>query len=70
VISYTICKIIEIFNKKDKSNELLCQDRKGERIECVFSTLCALEGAVKGIRWHYLDCETKEELKSFFESFK
>ncbi|NLU26771.1 MAG: TfoX/Sxy family protein [Hungateiclostridium thermocellum] len=35
-----------------------------------FNTLCALEGAVKGIRWHYLDSETKAELKSFFESIK
>ncbi|MGB4702527.1 MAG: TfoX/Sxy family protein, partial [Syntrophomonadaceae bacterium] len=33
-----------------------------------FNTLCALEGAVQGIRWHYLDSETKAELKRFFES--
>jgi DNA transformation protein len=35
-----------------------------------FSTLCALEGAVQGIRWHYLDCETKVNLKKFFDSFE
>lgn len=35
-----------------------------------FNTLCALEGAIQGIRWHYLDCETKAELKRFFDSFK
>lgn len=33
-----------------------------------FNTLCALEGAVQGIRWHYLDSETKAGLKRFFES--
>jgi len=35
-----------------------------------FSSLCALEGAIQGIRWHYLDSKIKAELKSFFESFK
>jgi len=35
-----------------------------------FNTLCALEGGIQGIRWHYLDSETKAELKSFFDSFK
>ena len=35
-----------------------------------FNSLCALEGAIRGIRWHYLDCETKAELKRFFDSFK
>jgi len=34
-----------------------------------FNSLCALEGAIQGIRWHYLDCETKAELK-IFDSFK
>ena len=33
-----------------------------------FNTLCALEGAVQGIRWHYLDSETKAEMKREFES--
>jgi DNA transformation protein len=35
-----------------------------------FNTLCALEGAIQGIRWHYLDSETKAELRRFFDSFK
>lgn len=34
-----------------------------------YSCLCALEGAVRGIRWHDLDSETKGELKKFFDSF-
>jgi len=36
---------------------------------CV-NTLYALEGAMQGIRWHYLSEEDKRELKSFFQSIK
>jgi len=35
-----------------------------------FNTLCALEGAIQGIRWHNLDKSKKEELKLFFEMTK
>jgi len=35
-----------------------------------FSSLCGLEGAIQGVRWHYLSSETKANLKKFFESFK
>lgn len=31
-----------------------------------FCVLCALEGAIRGIRWHNLPPERKEELKQFF----
>ena len=31
-----------------------------------FSKLCAIEGAIKGIRWHKLAKEKKVELKQFF----
>lgn len=31
-----------------------------------FNTLCALEGAIQGIRWHNLSDETKADLKKFF----
>lgn len=34
------------------------------------SMLCALEGAVQGVRWHNLNDSTKEELKKFFKTFK
>lgn len=34
-----------------------------------YSRLCALEGAIQGIRWHSLDQKTKEELKEFYQSF-
>jgi len=32
--------------------------------------LSALEGAIRGVRWHYLDDETKAELKQFFTMHK
>jgi len=35
-----------------------------------FNTLCALEGAIQGIRWHNLEKYKKEELKIFFEMTK
>ncbi|NLI52764.1 MAG: TfoX/Sxy family protein [Clostridiales bacterium] len=31
-----------------------------------YMRLCALEGALHGVRWHHLDDETKKELKSFY----
>lgn len=31
------------------------------------SKLCALEGAVQGIRWHQLSAERKQELKEFLK---
>lgn len=33
-----------------------------------YSTLCALEGAVKGIRWHELSPEDKEVLHNYYQS--
>lgn len=35
-----------------------------------YSRLCALEGAIQDIRWHYLSADTKKELKEFYDSFK
>ncbi len=34
------------------------------------SLLCALEGAVQGIRWHNISTERKEELKVFLKMAK
>jgi DNA transformation protein and related proteins len=31
-----------------------------------FSELCAIEGAISDIRWHYLSSARKQELKEFF----
>jgi len=35
--------------------------------DACLSKLCALEGAVEGIRWHNLSSEKKAELKHFFK---
>lgn len=32
--------------------------------------LSALEGAIRGVRWHYLDDETKEFLRAFYKTHK
>lgn len=32
--------------------------------------LSALEGAIQGVRWHYLDSETKKSLKEFYNKHK
>lgn len=32
--------------------------------------LSALEGAIQGMRWHYLDDETKKSLKAFYTEHK
>lgn len=39
-------------------------------IDCgaCYSKLCAIEGAVEGIRWHSLPKAKKKELKFFFNS--
>ena len=35
-----------------------------------FSLLCALEGAIEGIRWHNLSAERKQELLQFYHMAK
>jgi DNA transformation protein len=35
-----------------------------------YNRLCALEGAIQGLRWHNLSDEMKEELKEFYNGFK
>ena len=32
--------------------------------------LSSLEGAIQGVRWHYLDDETKKSLKEFYQLHK
>lgn len=32
-----------------------------------YNMLCALEGAIQGIRWHNLDAAKKDELKEFYK---
>ena len=32
-----------------------------------YMRLCALEGAIQGVRWHHLDDEKKKEMKAFYD---
>jgi len=32
-----------------------------------YMRLCALEGAIQGVRWHNLDDGTKKEMKTFYQ---
>ena len=32
-----------------------------------YMRLCALEGAIQGVRWHHLDEPTKKEMKAFYD---
>jgi len=43
--------------------------RKNDSGACL-NMLCALEGAIQGIRWHSLSDEVKKELKEFHKSLK
>ena len=43
---------------------------KKNDLEACVNMLCALEGAIQGIRWHYLSDEVKQELKKFHKSLK
>lgn len=43
---------------------------KAEDEGACLSSLCALEGAIVGIRWHELPKGKKDELKRFFEQQK
>ena len=35
-----------------------------------YMRLCGLEGAIQGVRWHYLDDEIKRDLKAFYNHAK
>ena len=34
--------------------------------DACINMLCAIEGAIQGIRWHHIEKSRKEELKEFF----
>lgn len=48
------------------SENALLQIRAIDESAC-FNMLCALEGAIQGIRWHGLSPERKDELKQFLK---
>ncbi len=35
-----------------------------------YNRLCALEGAIQGIKWHHLEEDIKQGLKEFYKSFR
>ena len=35
-----------------------------------FCKLCAIEGAIQGVRWHHLEAQVKNDLRAFFDSLK
>lgn len=50
--------------KNTGSEKALLRIREIDQSGC-YNMLCALEGAIRGIRWHGLSKERKEELKEF-----
>ncbi len=49
------------------SREAWLRIRAFDPSACI-NRLCALEGAIQGIRWHDLPAATKADLKAFFTS--
>ena len=50
------------------SKEAFVRIRMHSDSEACLNKLCALEGAIQGIRWHFLPDEIKSELKLFHKS--
>ena len=55
--------------KEIGSKQAFLSLRKNDSGACI-NMLCALEGAIQGIRWHSLSDEVKKELKEFHKSLK
>lgn len=55
--------------KKVGSKETFLKIKMIDSTAC-FSKLCALEGAIEGIRWHNLSDTVKKDLRNFFEYVK
>jgi DNA transformation protein len=49
------------------SKEAFVRIRLRDNTACV-NMLCALEGAIQGIRWHQLADDKKQELKAFYKT--
>ncbi len=55
--------------RKVGSREAWIRIRQRDSSAC-YMRLCALEGAILGIRWHNLDSGTKASLKEFYHKYK
>ena len=51
------------------SNEAWLKIYDFDKSAC-FSKLCALEGAIEGIRWHHLSDKVKKNLRDFYNQIK
>ena len=51
--------------KKLGSRDAFIKIKFADNTAC-YNMLCALEGAIQGIRWHNLSDDTKMDLKGFF----
>lgn len=51
------------------SKQVFLNIRRSDSEACV-NMLCALEGAIQGIRWHSLSDKEKQDLKEFYKSLK
>jgi DNA transformation protein and related proteins len=62
---------IETFDqlKKVGSKQAWLNIKAIDNSACI-NRLCALEGAIQGVRWHSLSNEVKDELKDFFNTVK
>ena len=54
--------------KQIGSRDALLRIRLHSDSGACFNKLCALEGAIQGIRWHFLSGEVKTNLKQFYKS--
>ncbi|CAH2715110.1 hypothetical protein BACCIP111895_02294 [Neobacillus rhizosphaerae] len=53
--------------KEIGSKEAFFRIKQKDSTSCV-NMLCALEGAIQGIRWHFLPDDIKQELKAFYKT--
>lgn len=62
---------IESFEQLEKiGSKQAWLDIKAIDSSACINRLCALEGAIQGIRWHSLSDEVKHELKDFYNTVK
>lgn len=55
--------------KDEGSRSAWAKIKKNDPSAC-YMRLCSLEGAIRGVKWHGLDAETKAELKDFYNEHK
>jgi DNA transformation protein len=55
--------------KEIGSKEAWLRIQKQDPTACL-NRLCALEGAIQGVRWHSLDGAVKQALKDFYNNHK